>query len=147
MLRYGENPHQQGARYRKVGTTSWWDGLVQHGGVALSYLNLYDTEAAWKLAHDLGDRAVCAIIKHANPCGVAVADDLSTAYRRALECDERSAFGGIVACNRPIDDATAAAMAAGPLADVVIAPGYDGAALETLRTKRKRLLEAPVPTR
>ena len=57
VLRYGENPHQHGARYRKVGTTSWWDGVAQHSGVALSYLNLYDTEAAWKLAHDLGDRA------------------------------------------------------------------------------------------
>lgn len=147
VLRYGENPHQQGARYRKVGTTSWWDGLVQHSGVALSYLNFYDTEAAWKLAHDLGDRAVCAIIKHANPCGVAVADDLPNAYRRALECDERSAFGGIVAFNHPIDDATAAAMAEGPQADVVIAPGYVGGAIETLRTKRKntRLLEAPAP--
>ena len=148
VLRYGENPHQQGARYRKVGTTSWWDGLTQHSGVALSYLNFYDSEAAWKLAHDLGDRAVCAIIKHANPCGVAVADDLPTAYRRALECDERSAFGGIVAFNRPIDDATAAAMAEGPQADVVIAPGYTGDAIETLRAKRKntRLLEAPAPS-
>lgn len=156
-LRYGENPHQQGARYRRVGTTSWWDGLVQHGGLALSYLNLYDTEAAWKLAHDLSgigsdgrptDRAVCAIIKHANPCGVAVADDLATAYQRALECDERSAFGGIVAFNRPIDDLTASAMVAGPQADVVIAPGYSPGALEALRAKRKntRLLEAPVPT-
>jgi phosphoribosylaminoimidazolecarboxamide formyltransferase/IMP cyclohydrolase len=158
VLRYGENPHQQGARYRKVATTSWWDGLVQHSGVALSYLNFYDTEAAWKVAHDLGgpgpagdrpDRAVCAIIKHANPCGVAVADDLPAAYRRALECDERSAFGGIVAFNRPIDDATAAAMAEGPQADVVIAPGYEGGAIETLRAKRKntRLLEAPAPDR
>ncbi len=147
-LRYGENPHQQGARYRRVGATSWWDGLVQHGGLALSYLNLYDTEAAWKLAHDLGDRAVCAIIKHANPCGVAVADDLATAYQRALECDERSAFGGIVAFNRPIDDATAALMAGGPQADVVIAPSYSPGALDALRAKRKntRLLEAPVPT-
>jgi len=147
VLRYGENPHQHGARYRKVGTSSWWDGLVQYSGVALSYLNFYDTEAAWKLAHDLGDRAVCAIIKHANPCGVAVADDVRTAYQRALECDERSAFGGIVAFNRPIDDATAAAMADGPQADVVIAPGYTAAAIETLRTKRKntRLLEAPAP--
>ncbi len=147
-LRYGENPHQQGARYREVGTSSWWDGMVQHSGLALSYLNLYDTEAAWKLAHDLGDRAVCAIIKHANPCGVAVADDMVTAYQRALECDERSAFGGIVAFNRPIDDATAAAMAAGPQADVVIAPGYSPGALDALRAKRKntRLLEAPVPT-
>ncbi len=148
-LRYGENPHQQGARYRRAGATSWWDGLVQHGGLALSYLNLYDTEAAWKLAHDLGDRAVCAIIKHANPCGVAVADDLPTAYQRALACDERSAFGGIVAFNRPIDDETAAVMASGPQADVVIAPGYSAGALEALRAKRKntRLLEAPVPTR
>ena len=147
-LRYGENPHQQGARYRRVGATSWWDGLVQHGGLALSYLNLYDTEAAWKLAHDLGDRAVCAIIKHANPCGVAVADDLPTAYQRALECDERSAFGGIVAFNRSIDDATAALMASGPQADVVIAPSYSPGALDALRAKRKntRLLEAPVPT-
>ncbi|MEP6625375.1 MAG: bifunctional phosphoribosylaminoimidazolecarboxamide formyltransferase/IMP cyclohydrolase [Acidimicrobiia bacterium] len=147
-LRYGENPHQHGARYREVGTSSWWDAMVQHSGLALSYLNLYDTEAAWKLAHDLGDRAVCAIIKHANPCGVAVADDLVTAYRRALECDERSAFGGIVAFNRPIDDATAALMAAGPQADVVIAPGYSPGALDALRAKRKntRLLEAPVPT-
>jgi phosphoribosylaminoimidazolecarboxamide formyltransferase/IMP cyclohydrolase len=148
VLRYGENPHQQGARYRRAGTSSWWDGLVQHSGVALSYLNLYDTEAAWKLAHDLGDRAVCAIIKHANPCGVAVAGDLVTAYRRALECDERSAFGGIVACNRPIDAATAAAMASGPQADVVIAPGYEGDAIGTLVAKRKntRLLGAPAPT-
>jgi len=148
VLRYGENPHQKGARYRRAGTSSWWDGLAQHSGVALSYLNLYDTEAAWKLAHDLGDRAVCAIIKHANPCGVAVAGDLVTAYRRALECDERSAFGGIVAFNRPIDAATAAAMASGPQADVVIAPGYEGDAVQTLVTKRKntRLLEAPAPT-
>ena len=147
-LRYGENPHQQGARYRRAGATSWWDGLVQHGGLALSYLNLYDTEAAWKLAHDLGSRAVCAIIKHANPCGVAVAEDLPTAYQRALACDERSAFGGIVAFNRPIDDETAAAMANGPQADVVIAPGYSVGALEALRAKRKntRLLEAPIPT-
>ncbi len=146
-LRYGENPHQQGARYRRAGTTTWWDGLVQHGGLALSYLNLYDTEAAWKLAHDLGDRAVCAIIKHANPCGVAVARDLPTAYQRALECDERSAFGGIVAFNRPIDDETAAAMVSGPQADVVIAPGYTAGALEALRAKRKntRLLGAPAP--
>ena len=147
-LRYGENPHQHGARYRRAGATSWWDELVQHGGLALSYLNLYDTEAAWKLAYDLGDRSVCAIIKHANPCGVAVADNLPTAYQRALACDERSAFGGIVAFNRPIDDETAAAMANGPQADVVIAPGYSPGALEALRAKRKntRLLEAPVPT-
>jgi phosphoribosylaminoimidazolecarboxamide formyltransferase/IMP cyclohydrolase len=98
-LRYGENPHQQGARYRRAGTTSWWDAVVRHGGLALSYLNYYDTDAAWRLVHDLGDGPACAIIKHANPCGVALDGSLDRAYQRALECDERSAFGGIVAFN------------------------------------------------
>ena len=124
-LRYGENPHQPAARYRRSGTTSWWDGVQQHGGLALSYLNYYDADAAWKIVHDLGDGPACAIIKHANPCGVSVDADLATAYRRALECDERSAFGGIVALNRPIDAATVELMIAGPQADVVIAPGYE----------------------
>jgi phosphoribosylaminoimidazolecarboxamide formyltransferase/IMP cyclohydrolase len=146
-LRYGENPHQQGARYRRAGTASWWDDMVQHGGLALSYLNFYDTDAAWKLVHDLGDGPTCAIIKHANPCGVAIDSTLASAYQRALECDERSAFGGIVALNRPIDAATAAKMVEGPQADVVIAPGYEAGAIDALRAKRKntRLLEAPPP--
>jgi phosphoribosylaminoimidazolecarboxamide formyltransferase / IMP cyclohydrolase len=146
-LRYGENPHQRGARYRLRGTTSWWDDVTQHSGLALSYLNYYDTDAAWQQVHDLGDGPAVAIIKHANPCGVAIADDLATAYRLALECDERSAFGGIVALNRPIDDATAALMVDGPQADVVIAPAYQGGSLDALKKKRKntRLLEAPAP--
>ncbi len=149
-LRYGENPHQRAARYRVHGTTSWLDGIVQHSGVALSYLNLYDADAAWRLVHDLGGldgQPACAIIKHANPCGAAVAGDLATAYQRALECDERSAFGGIVALNRPIDDATAERMVAGPQADVVIAPGYSAGAIDALRQRRKntRLVEAPAP--
>ena len=75
-LRYGENPHQQGARYRRVGATSWWDTAVQHGGKELSYLNLFDTEAAWRLVHRFDDPAV-VIVKHANPCGVAIADTRS----------------------------------------------------------------------
>ena len=146
-LRYGENPHQPAARYRRHGTTSWWDGVQQHGGLALSYLNYYDADAAWKIVHDLGDGPACAIIKHANPCGVALDDDLAVAYQRALECDERSAFGGIVALNRPIDAATVERMIAGPQADVVIAPGYEAGVIEALQKRRKntRLLEAPVP--
>jgi phosphoribosylaminoimidazolecarboxamide formyltransferase / IMP cyclohydrolase len=146
-LRYGENPHQQAACYRTIGTTSWWDGLEQHGGLALSYLNLYDTEAAWQLVHDLGDEPACAIIKHANPCGVAVAGDLASAYRLALECDERSAFGGIIALNRPLDEATATALVAGPQADVVIAPSYAATTIDALAKKRKntRVLQAPAP--
>jgi len=147
QLRYGENPHQHGARYRRVATKSWWDGVVQHSGVALSYLNFYDTDAAWKIVHDLGSQPTCAIIKHANPCGVAVADDLATGYTRALECDEQSAFGGIVALNRRLDDATVAAIVAGPQADVVIAPGYAPGTVDALIKRRRntRILEAPVP--
>jgi phosphoribosylaminoimidazolecarboxamide formyltransferase/IMP cyclohydrolase len=148
-LRYGENPHQRAARYRSIGGPSgWWDGVVQHGGMALSYLNLCDAEAAWLLVHDLGDRPAVAIIKHANPCGAAVADDLATAYRLAFEGDPTSAFGGIVALNRPVDEATVAVMEQAAQADVVIAPSYDAGAIERLAKKRKntRLLSAPAPT-
>jgi len=150
-LRYGENPHQTGARYRQVGTTSWWDGVEQHGGMALSYLNLFDADAAWGLAHDLAStfgKPAVAIIKHANPCGAAIADDLATAYQRAFECDERSAFGGIVALSHPVDAATVERMVAAAQADVVIAPGYDDGVIEALAKKRKntRLLTAAPPT-
>ncbi len=147
-LRYGENPHQQGARYRVAGTSSWWDGVEQHSGVALSYLNLFDADAAWHLVHDLGEQPAVAIIKHANPCGVAVAHDLATAYQRAFECDSRSAFGGIVALNRVVDIATVEAMIEAAQADVVIAPGYEEGVIEALVKKRKntRLLTATMST-
>ncbi len=150
-LRYGENPHQHGARYRIVGRQSWWDEVVQHGGKELSYLNIFDADAAWRLVHELadpgsGDRAV-AIIKHANPCGVAVHPDLVTAYVRALECDPQSAFGGIVAIGGRVTPEVAEAIAAGPQADLIIAPSYDDGALTQLTSKRKatRLLSAPSP--
>ncbi|MEQ8842460.1 MAG: bifunctional phosphoribosylaminoimidazolecarboxamide formyltransferase/IMP cyclohydrolase [Acidimicrobiales bacterium] len=148
VLRYGENPHQSGARYRTIGQTSMWDDVVQHSGVALSYLNLFDADAAWRLAHDLGDQPAVAIIKHANPCGAAVGDDLARAYQQAFECDSRSAFGGIVATNRVIDLATVEAMEAAAQADVVIAPGYADGVIERLIAKRKntRLLTATPPT-
>ncbi len=150
-LRYGENPHQRGARYRQAGRAGWWDGIEQHFGLPLSYLNLYDADAAWRLVHDLSalaDRPAVAIIKHANPCGAAMADTLADAYQRAFEGDELSAFGGIVALNRPVDAATAERMAAAAQADVVIAPGYDAGVLDTLRAKRKntRVLSAPAPS-
>jgi phosphoribosylaminoimidazolecarboxamide formyltransferase/IMP cyclohydrolase len=146
-LRYGENPHQTGARYRTIGATSWWDDVEQHAGMALSYLNLFDADAAWALVHDLGNRPAVAIIKHANPCGAAVAGTLAEAYQRAFECDERSAFGGIVALNRPVDAATVERMVAAAQADVVIAPGYADGAVEALKAKRKntRILSAPAP--
>ncbi len=144
-LRYGENPHQQGARYRAVGRTSWWDTAVQHGGKDLSYLNLYDTEAAWRLVHRFDDPA-CVIVKHANPCGVALGrdpdDPVADAYRRANDCDPVSAFGGIVASNRPLTAAAAAALAP-VFTEVVVAPGYVDDALAILTEKKNlRVLTA-----
>ncbi|MDQ1522010.1 MAG: phosphoribosylaminoimidazolecarboxamide formyltransferase / cyclohydrolase, partial [Actinomycetota bacterium] len=93
-----------------------------------------------------GDPA-CAIVKHANPCGVGVADHLAEAYRLALESDDKSAFGGIVAFNRPVDEATVERMVDAPQADVVIAPAYAPGAIDALLAKRKRtrVLEAPAP--
>jgi phosphoribosylaminoimidazolecarboxamide formyltransferase / IMP cyclohydrolase len=151
-LRYGENPHQRGARYRTAGTSSWWDQLEQHGGKELSYLNLFDGDAAWRLVHELAGDAgqpAVAIIKHANPCGAAVADDLVTAYERALECDVQSAFGGVVAIGGVVTSELADAVAAGPQADVIIASSYEPAALEKLTARRKatRLLSGPAPER
>jgi phosphoribosylaminoimidazolecarboxamide formyltransferase/IMP cyclohydrolase len=148
-LRYGENPHQAAARYRDLDAPGFWDSLVKHGDFALSYLNFYDAEAAWRLVHDLGEGPACAIVKHANPCGAAVAGSLAEAYRLALECDDKSAFGGIVALNRVVDDATIDEMVPAPQADVVIAPGYAPGAVERLLEKRKRtrVLEAKPPER
>jgi phosphoribosylaminoimidazolecarboxamide formyltransferase/IMP cyclohydrolase len=145
-LRYGENPHQVGARYRHHDGSGWWDTAVQHGGKELSYLNLYDTEAAWRLVHALGDAPSVAIIKHANPCGVAVHDDITMAYVRAHECDPVSAFGGIVAINRPVPVALAEALAP-VFTEVVVAPAFEPGALEVLTAKKNlRVLEAQPPT-
>jgi phosphoribosylaminoimidazolecarboxamide formyltransferase/IMP cyclohydrolase len=147
-LRYGENPHQVGARYRRVGARSWWDDAVQHGGKELSYLNLYDTEAAWRLVHDIGGvggEPAVAIIKHANPCGVAVHADITTAYTMAHECDPVSAFGGIVAVNRKVPRALAEALAP-VFTEVVVAPSYEAGALEVFAAKKNlRVLEARAP--
>ncbi len=144
-LRYGENPHQVGARYRYVGGRSWWDGATQHGGKELSYLNLYDAEAAWKLVNSLGDRPAAVVIKHANPCGVAVADNITEAYRLAHECDPVSAYGGIVAVNRPLPAALAEALAP-VFTEVVVAPAYEPEALARLTARKNlRVLEAPAP--
>lgn len=145
-LRYGENPHQTGARYRWAGDLpGWWDGTTMHGGKTMSYLNVLDTEAAWRLAHELGDEPAAVIVKHANPCGAAVADDIGDAWAAAHACDPTSAFGGIVAVNRPVTMAVA-----GPLTEVftevVVAPSYESDALEVLRTRTNlRILEAPPP--
>lgn len=138
-LRYGENPHQQAAFYRTAG--GGLAGAEQLHGKELSYNNLLDTDAAWKLVLDL-DEPAAAIIKHSNPCGVAVAATTAEAYALALECDRTSAFGGIVALNRPCDEATATGIAE-IFTEVVIAPDFDDAALGVLTQKKNlRLLKA-----
>ncbi len=144
-LRYGENPHQAGARYRAAGSSGWWDTAVVHGGKAMSYLNLFDTEAAWRLVHRLGDEPCAVVVKHANPCGAAVGSDIADAYLSAHRCDPMSAFGGVVAVNRPVTPAMAEALSE-VFTEVVVAPAYEPDALVLLgERKNLRVLEAGPP--
>ena len=152
-LRYGENPHQVGARYRRIGdATGFWDQMTQHGGRELSYLNLFDAEAAWRLVHELvglgGAPYAVVIVKHANPCGAAVDESLAAAYERAFDADPISAFGGIVALSSHVDLALAETIVAHPLADVLIAPSISDEAIALFNAKRKNMrpLVAPAPT-
>ncbi len=135
MLRYGENPHQKGARYQLAGTPSWWEKATQLQGKAMSYLNVADTDAAWRLVHSLGSQPAAAIIKHANPCGVALGDTVADAYKRAHSCDPVSAFGGIVAVNQQVTSVMAKALAP-VFTEVLVAPAIDESALEILKTKK-----------
>jgi len=146
VLRYGENPHQLGARYRVVGERSWWSTAEQLGGKEMSYLNVYDADAAWSLVNRF-DQPAAVVIKHANPCGVAVADDIETAYKRAHECDPLSAFGGIVGLNRKMTKETASALSE-VFTEVVVAPDFEPAALAVLAAKKNlRILRAATPHR
>jgi phosphoribosylaminoimidazolecarboxamide formyltransferase / IMP cyclohydrolase len=149
VLRYGENPHQVGARYRPIGHDGFLDSLDQLGGKEMSYLNVFDTEAAWRLAHDVAsvadDAPTVAIIKHANACGVATGADIGSAYRRAHACDPVSAFGGVVASTRVVDLEMAEALAP-VFTEVLIAPGFDTDALAVLSERKNlRLLRAQSP--
>ena len=140
-LRYGENPHQSAALYRSSGPVTGLAAAAQLHGKELSYNNLLDADAAWKLVLEL-EGAGCAIVKHSNPCGVAVADSIEEAYERALDCDRTSAFGGIVALNRPCDGATAARITE-IFTEVVIAPEFVEDALDVLSAKKNlRVLRA-----
>ena len=144
-LRYGENPHQEGARYRQVGATSWWDSMTQHGGKQLSYLNVFDTEAAWRLVQRFDEPAV-VVVKHANPCGVAIGDDIAAAYVAANACDPVSAFGGVVAANRTVTKEMAGPLSA-VFTEVVIAPDFEPEALEILAAKKNlRVMSASAPS-
>jgi len=151
-LRYGENPHQQAALYRPDGPHA--RGIAQARpvqGKALSYNNYNDSDAALELVAEFrGGDPACVIVKHANPCGVAVASSLVEAYEAAFACDAVSAFGGIIAFNRPIDSAAAEAITR-IFTEVVIAPDADEAARSVFaRKKNLRLLltgELPEPAR
>ncbi|WP_343348179.1 bifunctional phosphoribosylaminoimidazolecarboxamide formyltransferase/IMP cyclohydrolase [Sphingomicrobium sp. XHP0239] len=150
-LRYGENPHQAAALYLPQGAPDGLAAAEQVQGKALSYNNLNDADAAYRLISEFrdGDPA-CVIVKHANPCGVARADSLERAWTDALQCDSVSAFGGIVAVNRTLDGATARAIA-DIFTEVVVAPDADDAAKAVFAKKKNlRLLltgDLPDPTR
>ncbi|HEX5740319.1 MAG TPA: bifunctional phosphoribosylaminoimidazolecarboxamide formyltransferase/IMP cyclohydrolase [Pilimelia sp.] len=140
VLRYGENPHQDAALYRD--RRGGLAAATQLHGKDMSYNNYVDTDAAWRAAHDFAAPAV-AIIKHANPCGIAVGADVAEAHRKAHACDPVSAYGGIIATNRPVTAAMARQVAE-VFTEVVAAPAYDDEALAVLREKKNlRLLAVP----
>ena len=139
-LRYGENPHQQAGLYAAPLSTGGIVRAKRLHGIDMSYTNYLDADAAWRVVADF-DQPAATVIKHTNPCGLAVHDDQPTAYRRAFEGDSVSAYGGIVAFNRALTAETARAMR-GVLFDIIIAPAYEEAALDVLRRRRRtRLLE------
>jgi phosphoribosylaminoimidazolecarboxamide formyltransferase/IMP cyclohydrolase len=141
-LRYGENPHQSAAFYRAAGQPAGLAAAEQLHGKELSYNNLLDTDAAYRLVGEL-EPFGAAIIKHSNPCGAAVADSVEEAYERAYDCDTTSAFGGVVALNSTCTKGAADAIAR-IFTEVVISPGYEDAALEVLRGKKNlRILRVP----
>ena len=142
VLRYGENPHQSASFYLDGSARPGVATAKQLQGKELSYNNINDTDAAFELASEFApeDGPACAIIKHANPCGVARAATLKEAYTRAFDCDRTSAFGGIIALNQPLDGATAEEIAQ-IFTEVVIAPGADDDARRIFEAKKNlRLL-------
>jgi len=143
-LRYGENPHQSAAFYRDLAPAPGsLAAYRQLQGKELSYNNIADADAAWECAKTL-DEPACVIVKHANPCGVAVGADVAAAYDKALATDPTSAFGGIIAVNRPLDAATAQAISR-QFVEVIIAPKIEPAALAVFAQKANiRVLEVPL---
>jgi phosphoribosylaminoimidazolecarboxamide formyltransferase/IMP cyclohydrolase len=140
-LRYGENPHQAAAFYARVGSpTHLLDGVRQLHGKELSFNNLLDLSSARELVEDF-EAPACAIVKHNNPCGCAIADGGQRAYERAFACDPQSAYGGVIAVNRRIDRGCAEQLSK-QFIEVLLAPGFDDDALELLSEKKNvRLLE------
>jgi phosphoribosylaminoimidazolecarboxamide formyltransferase/IMP cyclohydrolase len=144
-LRYGENPHQAAALY--VSGAGGLAGAEQLHGKAMSYNNYVDSDAAWRAAHDHGDAPTVAVIKHANPCGIAIGADIAEAHRKAHATDPVSAFGGVIAANAEVSVAMAEQVAE-IFTEVVLAPSYADGALEVLaRRKNVRVLRLATPAR
>jgi phosphoribosylaminoimidazolecarboxamide formyltransferase/IMP cyclohydrolase len=145
VLRYGENPHQPAALYTD-GSGTGLPGAEQLHGKEMSYNNYVDTEAARRAAYEHGDLPCVAIIKHANPCGIAVGSDVAEAHRKAHACDPLSAFGGVIAVNRSVSVAMAEQVA-DIFTEVIVAPAYQEGAVEVLARKKNirvlRCAEAP----
>ncbi|POM27204.1 Bifunctional purine biosynthesis protein PurH [Actinomadura rubteroloni] len=137
VLRYGENPHQKAALFTDAGASGGLAGAEQLHGKEMSYNNYVDAEAARRAAYDFAEPAV-AIIKHANPCGIAVGADVAEAHRKAHECDPVSAYGGVIAVNRPVTAAFAESVKE-IFTEVIVAPDFDADALEILRGRWKNL--------
>ncbi len=139
-LRYGENPHQNAGFYKSDSAKAGLSQAEQLNGKELSYNNIFDGEAAWNLVQEFSEPC-CVIIKHTNPCGTAVADNLSLAFDKAWSCDPVSAYGGVIAFNEKIDLATAQKLKE-PFLEIVLAPDFDSEALEVLKSKKNlRLLK------
>jgi phosphoribosylaminoimidazolecarboxamide formyltransferase/IMP cyclohydrolase len=141
-LRYGENPHQKAALYSDGSGKGVANGK-QLQGKDLSYNNIVDLQAAWDLAQEF-EEPICAIVKHTNPCGTAIAGTLAEAYKRALECDPVSAFGGVIGVNRTIDRDTATEMAK-LFVEAIAAPGFDDDARQIFAAKKNLRLVEIVP--
>ncbi len=143
VMRYGENPHQKAAFYVEKNVSDASIATAkQLQGKALSYNNIGDTDAALECIKQFNEGAACVIVKHANPCGVAVAEDIFTAYERAFNTDPESSFGGIIAFNRELDGKTAQAIVDRQFVEVIIAPTVSAEAVEIVKAKKNvRLLE------
>lgn len=153
ILKYGENPHQQAALYIESGKFSWVQSIKQFSGRELSYLNIYDSDSALRLAFEISDlypeSTAVVIVKHANPTGAAFGEDPPEVFKNALAGDEVAAFGGICALTCEVDETVADAIAEGPQLDVILAPSFTEKAISILVNRRKatRILSVSRPVK
>ncbi len=144
-LRYGENPQQEAGIYAMAGASGWWTHADQLQGKEMSFNNYADANAAWRLVNDLPDTSA-AVVKHMNACGAATGDTMLDAFTKAWDCDPMSAFGGVIALNETLDEATASAISE-HFVEVIVAPAIEESAVEILSAKKNlRVLIAAPPS-